>query len=52
MNEIVALTGGVLPWTVAVDMADEIRLGWIVAIGKYNGRDFDWQSMAFKEPVT
>ena len=41
-----------MPWDVATAMPDEVRLGWVVAVGTYNGQNFDWEQGAFRTPQT
>ncbi len=39
-----------MPFDVAFSLAAEDRLAWVVALGRFDGREFDFAAMRWKEP--
>ena len=38
-----------MPFDVAFSLAPDERLAWVVAIGRLDGRDFDFSTMSWKD---
>lgn len=38
-----------MPFDVAFDLPEDERLAFIVALGTLDGREFDWESLSWKD---
>jgi hypothetical protein len=38
-----------MPWDIATTLPERVREGWMIAIGRYEGNEFDFESWQWKK---